>query len=239
VAILIALRIRVVLFGLWAVASVLAQPQEDHSHFEVASIRSVDHSVPYVFAGPATGDPGRISWSRVSLRDLIAAGYTEVYSEFQGAFNMKISGPQWIGNEYSVTATIPPGSTRKDVSQMIRNLVTERFGLKFHDQNKDEQGFELVVGAGGFKLTPSTAGVVSTQTREPWSSSQGHQPGVSRASARRWSMTTLAMWLSSNYTQGVVQVIDKTKIEGLFDFQLLLPAPYDFRASLGPCGGTA
>lgn len=148
----------VALCGLMAVSGAFAQPREDHSHFEVASIRPVDHRVRLHYMGPNTGDLGRISWSRISLRQLIAAAYPEY-----GVFGQRISGPRWIENEYAVAATIPPGSTIEEIVQMFQNLVAERFGLKFHDmENKEAPGFELTIGPSGFKLTPSTAKEEST-----------------------------------------------------------------------------
>ena len=47
---------------------------------------------------------------------------------------------------------------------MLQNLMTERFGLKFHEDNQDVQGFELIIGRSGFKLTPSTAPVKPLRT---------------------------------------------------------------------------
>lgn len=216
-------------------------------HFEVASIRRVDHSARFSYAGPETGDPGRIIWSRVSVRELIQAAYRDAYTEYAG-YPVLISGPPSIDDDYSVTATIPSGRTSKDISRMFQNLVTERFGLKFHDENKDVQGFELVVGERGFKLTPSTADVGSTPSNsgtpvkpsgpdrdrqgfpiltseDRWRSSFDHQLGVIRVSFRQCSMKSLANMLSLTYAGNSVPVVDKTEIKGLFDYHLVLPIP--------------
>ena len=221
--------------------TVSAQPRADHSHFEVASIKPVDGKVPLGYAGPSTGDLGRIVISRTSLRQLIANAYPEY-----GMFGERISGPLWIEDEYSVAATIPPGSTTKNLPQMFQNLLTERFGLKFHDVDKDVQGFELTIGQRGFKLTPSTAEVEPTlstpgapvkpprRDREgtpiltgqgTWGSSLDQQSGVWRTSFHQCSMKQLADMLTSTYGERSVPVIDKTEIKGLFDLHLVLPAP--------------
>ncbi len=78
----------VTLCGLLAVSGAFAQPREDHSHFEVASIRPVDGKVPLGYTGPATGDLGRIIISRTTLREVIAGAYPEY-----GQFGERISGP--------------------------------------------------------------------------------------------------------------------------------------------------
>ena len=223
--------------GLLAVLGAFAQPREDHSHFEVASIKPVDRTAPRGYTGPNTGDFGRVAISRVSLRDLITGAYPEY-----GMFGERISGPPWIENEYSVVATIPPGSTREDVARMFQNLLTERFGLKFHGLDKEVQGFELTIGPGGFKLTPSTAEVESPGTpikplrrdrdgnpiiegQGTWGSSLDQESGVWRTSFHQCTMKQLASMLSMSYGTRSVPVIDKTEIKGLFDFKLVLPAP--------------
>ena len=231
----------VTLCGLLAVSGAFAQPREDHSHFEVASIKPVDHTVPLGYAGPATGDLGRLVMSRVSLRELIWGAYPEY-----GMFGERISGPVWLENEYSVAATLPPGSTNKDIPQMFQNLLTERFGLKFHDVDKEVQGFELTIGQSGFKLTPSTAEVETTSSdhgtpvkpprrdrdgfpistgQGTWGASLDHELGVIRTSFHQCSMKQLADMLTMEYGERSVPVIDKTEIEGRFDFRLVLPIP--------------
>jgi len=233
-----------ILGSLLSVSPLFAETAEDHSHFEVASIRPVDHNVRLSYTGPETGDPGRIMWSRVSLRELISGAYPQ-YREY----GIRISGPSWIDDDYSVTAKVPPGATKNDVDQMLQNLVIERFGLKFHDQISQVQGFELQIGESGFKLTPSTAEVASSPppgsgaplTPSPskldaqgfpilaggdfWRSVADRDLGVLRVSFRQCSMNALADMLSGTYTRRTIPVIDKTEIKGLFDFHLLLAAP--------------
>jgi uncharacterized protein (TIGR03435 family) len=231
----------VTLCGLLAVSGAFAQPREDHSHFEVASIKPVDGRVPHGYTGPGTGDFGRIIISRISLRQLITRAYPEY-----GMFGERISGPLWIEDEYSVAATIPPGSTTKDLPQMFQNLLAERFGLKFHGVDKEVQGFDLTIGQSGFKLTPSTAEVESTPSNPgapfkppkrdrdgtpiltgqgTWGSSWDHELGVERTSFHLCSIKQLADMLTMNYGERSVPVTDKTEIKGFFDFQLVLPAP--------------
>lgn len=239
----------IALCGLLAVPGAFAQPREDHSHFEVASIKPVVGRVPLGYAGPNTGDFGRLAMSRTSLRELIASAYSEY-----GMFGERISGPPWIEDEYSLTATLPPGSTNKDIPQMLQNLLTERFGLKFHAVDKEVQGFELTIGDRGFKLTPSTAEVESTPPNPSpnsspnpgapfkpprrdrdgnpiitgqgsWGASLDYELGVERTSFHQCTMKQLADMLSMDYGNRSVPVIDKTEIKGFFDFHLVLPAP--------------
>ncbi len=227
--------------ALLGVPGAFAQPREDHFHFEVASIKPVDRKVPYSNAGPSSGDLGRFVCSRISLRGLIAWAYPEY-----GQFGERISGPVWIENEYSVGATIPPGSTAKDVPQMLQDLLIERFGLKFHDEDKDVQGFDLTIGQSGFKLNPSTAkeepmpsnpgvparplkrdrdGAPIIDGQGTWGVAYDYESGVTTTSFHRCLMMQLADMLSMTYGDRSVPVTDKTEIEGRFDFRLVLPAP--------------
>ena len=214
----------VALCGLLTVSGAFAQPPEDRSHFEVASIKPVDHTVPYHYTGPSTGDPGRIVISRISARELIWSAYPNEY----GMFGERISGPPWIEDEYSLAATIPPGSRTKDLDQMFRNLLAERFGLKFHDVDKEVRGFELTIGQSGFKLTPSTAEVLDrdgSPTHGTWGSSSDRELGVEHTSFHQCSVKQLADMLTMTYGARSVPVLDKTEIEGRFDFRLDLPVP--------------
>lgn len=224
----------VTLGGLLAASGAFAQPREDHSHFEVASIKPVDSNVPSGYAGPASGDFGRLVIGRTTLRQIIAGAYPDY-----GVLGERISGPLWIENEYSLEATLPPGTTNKDIPQMTRNLLAERFGLKFHDVDKEVQGFELTVGEKGFKLTPSTAKVDPTPQpfkrdrdgnpiitgQGTWFSSRDYDSRTERTSFNQCTMKQLAAMLSGSYGERSVPVTDKTEIQGLFDFRLVLPIP--------------
>ncbi len=111
-----------ILCSLLVVGGVVAQTPDGHTRFEVASIKPVhSHNAPYRFTGPNTGDLGRIIWSRFSLKELISDAYPE--------YGKWISGPEWIEDEYSLEATIPSGSTQRDVIQMVQNLLLDRFTL--------------------------------------------------------------------------------------------------------------
>lgn len=234
-------ELSVTLGVLLAVAGVFAQGSEDRSHFEVASIRPVDGRAPLSYTGPYSGDPGRIVYSRITLRVLIAGAYPDY-----GLLGQRISGPMWLEKEYSVAATIPRGSTPKDVDLMLQNLLAERFGLKFHEEIKDVQGFELTIGERGFKLTPSIAkaeppasnagapgspprrdrdGALILDGQGTWSAPRDYESGLIRPSFHQCTMKQLAAMLSMNYGEHSVPVTDKTEIKGLFDFHLVLPIP--------------
>jgi uncharacterized protein (TIGR03435 family) len=237
----------IALSSLHVTACALGQANEDHSHFEVASIRPVQGTVRETYTGPETGDLGRLVLSKISLRKLIAGAYSG-----DRLTPERISGPLWIDVEYSIEATIPAGSTREDARRMMQNLLAERFGLKFHFENKDVRGFDLTISQKGFKLTPSKvkagseppdaeALVMPGRGRVPdlagpgsWVLDFDDDSEVQKTSFYQCSMAQLVEMLSSSYGQRAVPIMDKTGIQGVFDFHLILPSPsYKWSPSAG------
>ena len=210
---------------------------EKAPRFEVVSIKRVGEGVPLGFSGgPGSADPGRVSYSRVTMLTLI-----------RGAFGVKrdqILGPSWIESEsYAITATLSPTTTISEYHQMVATLLRERFGLAFHRQAKEDRGYALSVAKGGPKMDVSTArsaGVISVQTglstrpRQEqdaggfpvldagaiWGSSV--RDGVVRVTFRECSMGALANMLSRLIGQrsGPIPVVDRTGLSGKYDFRI-------------------
>jgi len=118
--------------------------------FEVASIKPAAPMQPGIMrmgrgGGPGTQDPGQMTFSNLSLRDLLA-----------GAFNVKryqISGPDWMDNtRFDIIAKVPAGATKDETNVMMQNLLKERFGLTLHHETKPMPMYALVVAKGGPKL---------------------------------------------------------------------------------------
>jgi len=186
--------------------------------------------------GPGSADPGRITYTRISLKYLIATAY--------GAeFDDRISGPPWIESEwYAVTATIPPGTNREQFRQMLVNLLAERFGLVFHGVTKEVPGYELTVGKGGAKIASLPSGLPmrpGTTASGPSRVDQqgfpvlasdhgwegiGDEHGIDRYTFKQCSIARLADVLSIEYTRRRVPVIDRTGLSGEFSFHLEIPA---------------
>jgi uncharacterized protein (TIGR03435 family) len=213
-------------------------PQDPNSvHFDVVSIKPVDHRVPLEYTGgPGSADPGRITYSRVSVRRLMADAYAKEYSD-------RIVGPSSLDSEYMVTATLPKGTTDAQLTQMLRNMLSERFGLVFHAVSKDISGFALHTADGGSKLTPHGADTPLTRqdemlaikldargfprVSEPGTWQGAVSDGFERVTFRGCTMLQLANALGMIYTRNRIPVLDKTGITGKFDFKVELPVPED------------
>jgi uncharacterized protein (TIGR03435 family) len=145
-------RYRVGLIVVLGCATLFAQDRQ--LSFEAASIKPAIPIVgPFLpgsrrvcpltgCGGPGTGDPGRITFTTISLKNLIVAAY--------GIRPYQIDAPAWLDSSlFDVVATIPAGATRDDVNLMLQNLLAERFGLKVHRSTKELPVYALTVAKGG------------------------------------------------------------------------------------------
>ena len=124
--------------------------------FEVASVRGPIHApMGNMKGGPGTSDPERMSFTHVPMSGLIGMAFENKFQE--------LIAPDWVrapladAEVYDVEAKVPPGATREQASEMMRNLLKSRFHLAYHFDTKVVDGFELVIGKGGPKLTPAAA----------------------------------------------------------------------------------
>jgi uncharacterized protein (TIGR03435 family) len=96
--------------------------------------------------GPDSTDPGRITYTGVTLDSVIAHAY--------GVKEYQVEGPQWLENErYDIIATIPKGAGKEQVGLMMQRLLAERFKLTVHKEQKPMAVYTLSVAKGGPKLT--------------------------------------------------------------------------------------
>jgi len=96
-------------------------------------------------------DPGRnINFANISIRDLIMHAY--------GVGARQISGPDYVTDRFDVVARVPEDAKREQVPLMLRTLLTQRFKLSFHRDQKTMQVYALEVAKGGPKLQDSGGG---------------------------------------------------------------------------------
>ncbi len=114
--------------------------------FEVASVKIAAPSSRFSLrGGPGTSDPGQITYSSVSLQMLLAKAFdVEKY---------QVSGPPWLADrKYDIAAKVPPGTSREQFRQMLKNLLSERFALAAHEETKEHPVYAMVIGKDGPKL---------------------------------------------------------------------------------------
>jgi uncharacterized protein (TIGR03435 family) len=118
--------------------------------FDVATVRPVGSDQP---AGRMFKMEGVHRWvaTNFTLQNLLALAYDMNPRTISG-------GPGWMESQHFNIEAIAPGDvrpTRLEQMRMLRALLVERFGLKFHRQEKEFSIYELTVAKGGPKLKPA------------------------------------------------------------------------------------
>jgi uncharacterized protein (TIGR03435 family) len=234
-----------VLLGLTVVASLsphwISYAQQLPA-FEVASIRP--HQGPVTVSGgcgsnggPGTHDPELYTNNCAPLRNLIFVAYGLDY------FNEQVAGPGWIDSEqYDVAARVPPGTTKDQFRLMLQGLLAERFSLKVHRESRVLPVYTLVVAKGGPKLTPSKVSpnaapaTYGPNDKDGFPEMPPGRPGmaatysfgpsgpIARLRAQGQTMAAFAkmLYLPNNAAR---PVIDKTGLDGKYDFTLAYDLP--------------
>ena len=116
--------------------------------FEVASIKPSAPIVDGRLMVRMGGDPGRLDWTNVSIKQIIQQAYQ--VKDYQ------ISGPDWLAStRYDLVAKLPAGAPRTQVPEMLQTLLAERFKVTIHKETKELPMYALVVGKNGPKMKES------------------------------------------------------------------------------------
>jgi uncharacterized protein (TIGR03435 family) len=211
-----------------------ARPQFDAASFKPAQ---AGPGVQSFKGGPGTSDPGRISWSKAPLRQILIRAF--------GVTTDQISGPDWIDSErYEIIATMPPATTADDLKVMLQGLLAERLGLAVHHESRNLPVYLLTIAKGGSKLKASAAPGADDTGATPGShysvgpdgcpvlpagfhGSDAHidAQGMECDSYGGSTISDLARQVAGlmKLGQGLRQsphVVDNTGLEGAFDFKL-------------------
>ena len=138
-----------------AIAQQAAQPA-----FEVASVKISNPNPPQPAAVPMGGGSFRSTMVARGCRRPNPGTFTCTNSSLKmllmQAYNVKayqIEGPAWIDSErYDVMAKVPEGVSPDLAPAMLQQLLTERFKMVVHKENKLLPALELTVAKGGPKM---------------------------------------------------------------------------------------
>src|SRR5579863_2799814 len=116
--------------------------------FEVVSVKP-NKSTSY--NSSFTTDGGRLMATNVSLQGLILRGY--------GVQDYQLEGPDWLNSErFDVSATFPDGLPKDrqkfDAAfySMMQKMLSDRFQLAVHREQKTRPVYGLVAGKNGIKF---------------------------------------------------------------------------------------
>ena len=199
-------------------------PQKSAMAFEAATIKPVPttdslklggscHGTDsnYAPAAPVVPPLGRCILRQLTLKELWTYAYSRSISSFR-IDDVIRGGPSWASTDlFDVEAKAENTSvTNAELRLMLQTLMADRFKLRFHSETKEVPGYAVMVANNGPKLVKSKEpnGQRSTNVR----------PG-------EWTAknATLAESLLRFLSIGTVvnePVVDKTGIEGKYDFTL-------------------
>lgn len=207
-----------------------AQPLQ----FEVASIRpSAPTAADTVNIGLRM-DGQQAHIASFSLRNYIAMAFDVRPAQ--------ITGPEWLAEtRFDVNATLPAGSSTKDIPKMLQSLLTDRFGLKFHKEQKEFPVYALVPGNRPLGLRPVAADAAAQDGKVDVAAT-GSGAGVAvnlgggasytfannKLEGKKLDMPTLVDTLETYMDRPIV---DQSNLKGFFDVTLEITAE-DYRVML-------
>jgi uncharacterized protein (TIGR03435 family) len=117
--------------------------------FEAASIKSAAVRTPKEPQNKIVFTPGTLDVRGSTLRSLIALAY--------GVEEFQVTGRDLESGRYDILAKAADGAAPDRLKVMLQGLLTERFRLAFHREQKELPVYALVLGKKELKLTPASA----------------------------------------------------------------------------------
>jgi uncharacterized protein (TIGR03435 family) len=196
--------------------------------FETAS---VDPNTSGGGAGGARLQPGGgLSATNVTLRELVEFAYQ------RHAFDTRevTGGPAWADSDrFDVSArsarehVVDPDGAPRQTWLMLRALLERRFKLKAHEENRDRPVYALMRATADEKPGPKLrkseidCGAVMRGERPAVQPAQGPPCGLKTPPGRLFANTFTMPAFASLVSRHVDRlVIDRTGLEGRFDFEL-------------------
>ena len=138
-------------------------------------------------------------------------------------------GPGWLSSElFDVIAKVPDGTTAATAKVMLQNLLAERFKLVTRNGTSPVPRYVLTVGKGGSKLKSSSGSDTPgcQQVQQPGDGGRGGPPDPASVPDVKVVCHNLTAEAIANNLRQMASgyfdhdVIDATKLEGSFDFEL-------------------
>jgi uncharacterized protein (TIGR03435 family) len=134
---------------IWAAFTAFAQAPAPSPSFEVASIRPAalgsSRQTSTERERGFAGVGGRVELRGITMGELLLR-----------AFDLRpnqLSGPSWLNTQaYDISAVAPAGTPKEKVLLMFRNLLADRFKLKYQRETATGPVYALVAGPNGVKL---------------------------------------------------------------------------------------
>jgi uncharacterized protein (TIGR03435 family) len=200
----------------------LTAPAEDakRPEFEVATVRrSSPDTILESFVPTLNVAPGAtLRLANRQLKEIIMIAY--------GIGGRQLDGPQWLMSprggvgdvpRFDIVAKVPEDAQRDDVPAMLQNLLTERFKVRVHHEQRQITMYALELAKGGLTIRPVARGEQSGCRRSMFG-----ENGITTATCQGMTTTELAQQLQTlspaYFPDG--PVVDTTGLTGVYDFTL-------------------
>ena len=159
---------------------------------------------------------GRYVNRDATMLNLITAAYDVPEDAIAG-------GPGWLGSDvFDVVAKVPSGTTPATAKLMLRSLLEDRFHLVVRNETHPVPRFVWTVGKNGPKLKPGSgdSGCQPQQQAPGDPSDPASQPNIKVVchNLRAADIADNLRQMAGGYLTH--DVIDQTKLDGTFDFDL-------------------
>jgi uncharacterized protein (TIGR03435 family) len=190
--------------------------------FEVASIHASNPDQGFINAvTPSLNIPGdrNLTFVQVSLRDLIMLAYGVGAPQIQGPRFLE-GTPNAPTDRFDIVARVPAGAAREQIPLMLRALLTERFHLKVHQENKTIQVYALEIGNGAPKMKESpSAAIGPARCVRSFAEREGATLAAECTHMTSADIAQQVMALAPGYFRDA-PVVDVTGLTGVYDFKL-------------------
>jgi uncharacterized protein (TIGR03435 family) len=233
-------------------------PPQSTQTFDVASVRPCEATAaPTGARGQSAGraSPGYVNFSCVTLRTLIDAAYAGDLLNKPPATTADgpqiiRGGPSWAyADRFTIEARADGTAAQATLTgPMLRAFLEDRFHLKTHRATERQSVYALTVAKSGLEIAPTAPGgcwefhpgepvpahdkdvpVCGTIAGDGWGSYTGHGVQFGGSVSPRF-----ADWLFSK-THRVI--VDRTGLNGRYDFALEFTPDDDTPGARGRCGG--
>ena len=224
--------------GLWIAllsSATFCQSTDNSSAFDSADVHvSPPSTNPTMRGGALRG--GRYEVRTATMVELISTAYDMEQDKILG-------GPSWLDwDRFDVLAKAPQATTQENLNRMLQNLLADRFKLVVHKDTKPMPAFVLTVG----KSKPKMKEVTKEASGSGQSGCQGvpQNPAPGTVPYQMVSCHSVTMAAFADVLRGFGggtylpdPVVDKTGLEGAWDFELKWTARNRL-AQAGPDGIT-
>jgi uncharacterized protein (TIGR03435 family) len=136
-----------------------------------------------------------------------------------------VSGPGWLdSDEFDMDARADGPVSQEQLRLMLQNLLSERFQLSLHRYEKEVATYALVIDRNGPKIQPAPQGTKAGERSAPAAGRRSFH-GDMRQLANLLSVQLSIPAVSdptrpSIATGSPVPVLDKTGLQGVYDFSV-------------------